>query len=229
MDAGLVAVWGMAGSGLLLGFGHCTAMCGPLVGSLAHSAAPAGSARSALGQLAYHAGRLTTYAALGGAMGLTGAFVNVAGRLGGVTQAVGLAAGVLLVVVGLAAAGVLRLPARWLRLEAGLSGRLGRIVRALREDGGPGRLYPVGLVLGFLPCGASWTAFLSAAGAGSLPLGAATALAFGVGTLPGLLLVGLAAGAIGAQLRRGLYRVGGVAVTAVGVWYVLRAVGVLHA
>lgn len=225
MDAGLVGVWGMAGSGLLLGFGHCTMMCGPLVGALALGAAPAGTARSALGQLAYHAGRLTTYAALGGAMGLTGAFVDLAGRLAGLTHAVALAAGLLLVLVGLSAAGVLRLPARWLRLEAGASGRLGRLVRGVQEGGGPGRLYPVGLLLGFLPCGASWTAFLAAAGTGSLPLGAATALAFGAGTLPALLLVGLAAGAIGARLRRELHRAGGVLVTAVGVWMALRAVG----
>ena len=60
-------------TGLLGSFGHCAAMCGPLVVSLGLSAAPLGTRRSLLGQLAYHAGRITTYAAVGAVMGLTAA------------------------------------------------------------------------------------------------------------------------------------------------------------
>jgi sulfite exporter TauE/SafE len=209
----------------MLGFGHCAVMCGPVVGSLALAAGSRGTAQSVLGQLAYHAGRLTTYAVLGGVMGLTGAFLNVAGRLAGVSDAVAVGAGVLLVLVGLSAAGV---SPRLRGLEARATGRLTALVRGLLEGGGAGRLFPVGLALGFLPCGASWTAFLAAAGTGSLPLGAATALAFGLGTLPALLLVGAAAAAVGARLRRALYRAGGVAVALLGVWYALRGLGALH-
>ena len=225
--AALISVWGMLGSGFLLGFGHCAMMCGPVVGSLA--LATLGRAqgaptpwRSLGGQLAYHAGRLTTYTVLGGVMGLTGAFVNVWGRLAGVSAVVAVGAGCLLVMVGLSAAGVSE---RLRRLERSATSRLTALVRGLVEGGGPGRLYPVGLALGFLPCGASWTAFLAAAGTGSLPLGAATAFAFGAGTLPALLLVGGAAAVAGARLRRGLYRAGGVAVALLGVWYVLRGLG----
>ena len=75
-------------SGLLGSFGHCAAMCGPLVGSLSLAAGAGGARRSLAGQLAYHAGRITTYGAVGAAMGLTGSFLNVAGRLAGVQQAV---------------------------------------------------------------------------------------------------------------------------------------------
>lgn len=226
---GLATVAGALASGLLLGFGHCAAMCGPLVGSLALTAAgPGGTRRSLAGQLAYHAGRLTTYAAMGAVMGATGAFVNVAGRLAGVKDAVSIAAGVLLVAVGLSAAGFsfgLR------RVEAWLSARFGalmRLVRAMLHGGGPGRLFPVGLVLGLLPCGASWTAFLAAAGAGSLPGGLVLALAFGLGTVPALLLVGAAAAAAGGRLRGVLYRAGGVLVVLMGVLFVLRGTGILR-
>ena len=222
--AAIVTIAGALASGLLVGFGHCTAMCGPLVGSLALAAAPLGARRSMAGQLAYHAGRLTTYALVGGAMGATGAFVNVAGRLAGVQDAVAIAAGVLLVLVGLSAAG---LSAGLRRLEARLSARLGRVVRALLEGGGPGRLYPVGLAVGLLPCGASWTAFLAAAGVGSLPGGLLLALAFGLGTLPALLLVGAAATAAGAHLRGALYRAGGAVVAMLGVAFLLRGLGIL--
>lgn len=223
--AGLVTLAGALASGLLVGFGHCAAMCGPLVGSLALAAAPSGARRSLAGQLGYHAGRLTTYALVGGAMGATGAFVNVAGRLAGLQDAVAIGAGVLLVLVGLSAAG---LSAGLRRLEARLSARLVRLVRALLEGGGPGRLFPVGLALGLLPCGASWTAFLAAAGAGSLPGGLLLSLAFGVGTLPALLLVGALATAAGARLRGALYRTGGVLVALLGVAFLLRGAGILR-
>ena len=54
-------------TGLVGSFGHCAGMCGPLVGSFALAAAPLGARRALLGQLAYHAGRVTMYAAVGAA------------------------------------------------------------------------------------------------------------------------------------------------------------------
>jgi sulfite exporter TauE/SafE len=225
MGAVTLATLGTAlAAGFTVGFGHCAAMCGPLVGSLALAAGPAGTVRSLGGQLAYHAGRLTTYALLGAVMGATGAFVNVAGRLAGLSDAVAIVAGLLLVLLGVSAAG---LSAGLRRIEARLSGRLRRLVHALVEGGGPGRLYPVGLVLGVLPCGASWTAFLASAGTGSPAGGLLQALAFGAGTVPALLLVGAAASAVGARLRGALHRAGGVFVAAMGVLFLLRGLGLL--
>ena len=211
-------------TGFLGSFGHCAAMCGPLVGSLALAAAPLGTRRSLAGQLAYHAGRITTYAAVGAAMGLTGSFVNVAGRLAGVQQAVAIAAGVLMVLLGLGAAG---LSAGLKRLEARASGKVIALVRGMMEGGGPSRLYPTGLALGLLPCGLSWTVFLGAAGTGSLPEGLLLALAFGLGTTPSLLLVGAAGAAVGLRARTVLVRAGGALVALLGVLFLLRAAGVV--
>ena len=47
--------------------------------------------------------------------------------------------------------------------------------------------------MGFLPCGLSFAAFYMALAAGGVLKGASLLLAFGVGTLPGLLLLGTAA------------------------------------
>jgi sulfite exporter TauE/SafE len=212
-------------TGLLGSFGHCVGMCGPLVGSLALAAAPLGARRSVAGQLAYHAGRITTYAAIGAVMGLTGSFVNVAGRLAGVQQVVSIAAGVLMVLLGLGTAGV---SAALRRLEARASGKVMALVRGVLAGGGPGRLYPTGLALGLLPCGLSWTAFLGAAGTGSLPEGLLLALAFGLGTLPALLLVAAAGVAVGQKARGLLARAGGVLVAALGVVFLLRGAGVVR-
>jgi hypothetical protein len=108
------------------------------------------------------------------------------------------------------------------RLESRASARLVGLVRGLLEGGGPGRLYPVGLALGFLPCGASWTLFLAAAGTGSMAGGLLLGLAFGLGTVPALLAVGAAAAVIGARLRGALYRAGGVLVALLGLLFLLR-------
>ena len=211
-------------TGLVGSFGHCAGMCGPLVGSFALAAAPLGARRALLGQLAYHAGRLTTYAAVGAAMGLTGSFVNVAGRLAGARQVAAIAAGVLMVLLGLGAAG---LSTALKRLEARASARVIALVRGILEGGGPGRLYPTGLALGLLPCGLSWTVFLGAAGTGSAPEGLLLSLAFGLGTVPALLAIGAAGAAIGLRARTALVRAGGVLVAALGVVFVLRGAGVL--
>jgi sulfite exporter TauE/SafE len=205
-------------TGFLGGFGHCVGMCGPLVGSLALAAGPLGPRRSLSGQLAYHAGRLTTYAALGAVLGLTGSFVNVAGRLAGLSQVVAVVAGALMILLGLGAAG---LSTALGRLEARTSARVVAFVRDV-VGGGPGRLYPAGLALGFLPCGLSWTVFLGAAGTGSLPEGLLLALAFGLGTVPALLLAGAVATWLGVRARGLLYRMGGVLVAAMGVLFLVR-------
>ncbi len=210
-------------TGLLGSFGHCAGMCGPLVGSFALAAAPLGARRSLGGQLAYHAGRVTTYGTIGAVMGLTGSFVNVAGRLAGVQQVVAVAAGLSMILVGLGLAG---LSATLRRLEARASGRAVALVRGVLGGGGPGRLYPAGLVLGLLPCGLSWTAFLGSAGTGSAIEGLLLALAFGLGTVPALLAVGVAGTAVGARARGLLARAGGVLVALLGLLFVLRGAGV---
>jgi sulfite exporter TauE/SafE len=230
-----------AATGLLMGFSHCLGMCGPLVASFGLSAgagpaagmspstsSPGSSSgpgpvlRAAVAQLPYHLGRVTTYAAIGAVMGATGAFVNVAGRLAGVGEVVALLAGALMVALGLGAAGVTGLLRQ---LEADASRRLMRWLRPLLQ-GGPSRLYPLGLALGFLPCGVSWTIFLGSAASGGPVPGLLMALAFGLATVPGLLLPALLGAVIGQRARASLRRAGGLVVAALGVLFILRGLGV---
>jgi sulfite exporter TauE/SafE len=223
-----------AATGLLMGFSHCLGMCGPLVASFSLTAgavpgaAPGAPRRSLLSstvaQLPYHLGRITTYAALGALLGATGAFVNVASRLAGLGEVMALLAGALMVALGLGAAGV----TAWLgRFEAGASRRLMLALGPLLQ-GGPSRLYPLGLALGFLPCGVSWTIFLGSAASGGPVPGLLMALAFGLATVPGLLLPALLGAAVGQRARGALRRAGGLVVAALGALFILRGLG-LHA
>jgi len=209
------------GTGFLGGFGHCVGMCGPLL--LAFGlAAPDAPARGLRPQLAYHAGRITTYGLVGAVMGLAGSFVNVAGRLAGFQDAVAVLAGALMVALGVGAAaatGGLR------SLEGRLVGPVVRAARGLVEDA-VGRAYPLGLVMGLLPCGLSYSAFAGAAATGGPAAGLLFTLAFGAGTLPALLAAGWAAGLLSARARGAVYRAGGVLVALIGVLFVLRGLHV---
>jgi sulfite exporter TauE/SafE len=208
------------GTGFLGGFGHCVAMCGPLVGALGISAPPGIPARRALlPQLAYHLGRITTYGTVGAVMGLAGSFVNVAGRMAGWQDVVSVLAGLLLVAMGMGAA----TQSLWVKSAEGrLAGRVLSAVRKLAGHEAPMRAYPLGLVLGLLPCGLSYSAFAAAAATGSPVTGMALALAFGAGTLPALLLAGAVVSALSSRARGLLHRAGGGLVALLGVLFVLR-------
>lgn len=219
----MATTWGFFAAGLAGGGGHCVAMCGPIVASLGLAAAPGqGTIRAAARSLPYHLGRVTTYALLGGVMGLTGSFVNVAGRLAGLSNAVSVIAGALMILLGVGATGGSPSLAR---LAARGTARLTAFTRSLL-GGGSGQLYPLGLALGFLPCGLSWTAFLGAAATGGALPGLLSALAFGLGTIPGLLAAGLLAAAFGQRARGLLYRLGGLVIAVLGLFFVLRGLGV---
>lgn len=178
---------------------HCVGMCGGIVG--AFSAARVvrwGGDPEWLRQLALSAGRIASYAATGaiaGALGGAGAWV--AGALPAQTVLFVLA-NALLVLTGLAIAGA---GSGLARLEA-LGAPLWRRVQpaAVRLFGA--RTLPAafaaGMLWGWLPCGLVYGALAAAAVAGSPERGAATMLAFGLGTLPNLLAIGLTA----ARVRR---------------------------
>jgi len=211
-------------TGLLGGFGHCVAMCGPLVGAIGLSASPGTPLRRALQpQLAYHAGRITPYALLGGLMGLAGSFVNVAGRLAGIQDAVAVGAGALMVALGLGAAA----SSRWVKEAVGrVAGAVLGAARRIAGGEAPARAYPLGLMLGLLPCGLSYSALAGAAATGRPAAGLLLALAFGLGTLPALVLAGAALGFLGARGRGMLHRAGGLLVALLGLLFLLRGLHV---
>jgi sulfite exporter TauE/SafE len=188
----------------ILGTGHCVGMCGPLV-----FAFPGRTGRMSA-HLFYHLGRIGTYTAVGGAMGAVGLGLSqLAGRSGLDPLAwiarlqVGfslLAAGFLLV-FGLARLEIIREPA-WMSLAA--PDKIPGFGRILRSAGGrsAGGMLVLGMALGFLPCGLSFAAFARALPAGGLLPGALMTLAFGLGTLPGLLLLGTGASGLARRYRR---------------------------
>jgi hypothetical protein len=216
----------LLGTGVAMSLGHCIGMCGPLVTAFSLAQRDAGSGRLAVAAplAVYQLGRVTTYAAIGAAMGVVGAAATLAGSPQAMMGAVSAVAGVLMLLAGASLLGWLPLQ-RWLE-AAPLAGRASAAMRRLLRARGWSSRFLLGIANGFLPCGPVAAAAIAAAATGTPAKGALAMAAFGAGTAPALIVLGVGAGALGAATRERLYRLGAVLVLVLGAQLVLRA---LHA
>jgi uncharacterized protein len=215
-------------TGLAVGFGHCIGMCGPIVVSLSLSL----KGRSVfVPHLLYNGGRITTYGLLGGVMGATGSFTRVVASIGSLQKGVMIFTGILIVVMGLAMAG-------WVPLGKifgdyyNPQGILSRGFRKLSEARSTATYYPLGMLLGLLPCGPVYTALLAAARAGmeaqntkeGVLIGVGLMLSFGLGTVVALLLLAKLADFGWLKRRDVIYKISSVLMIIVGVYFVVKAI-----
>jgi hypothetical protein len=215
-------------TGLAVGFGHCIGMCGPIVVSLSLSL----KGRSVVvPHLLYNGGRITTYGLLGGVMGATGSFTRVVASIASLQKGVMILTGILIVVMGLAMAG-------WIPLGVifgdyyNPQGVLSRGFRKLSEARSTGTYYPLGMLLGLLPCGPVYTALLAAARAGmetqstleGLLIGVGVMLSFGLGTVVALLLIAKLADLGWLKRRDVIYKMSSVLMVIVGIYFVVKAI-----
>lgn len=212
-------------TGLLGGFGHCIGMCGPIVASYSISG-KAGAERRffmslMLPHLLYNAGRIMTYALIGGAAGFAGSMINIAGGLSGLQNTVSWVAGLLMIVMGVSILGFSGKMA-WLEKHNFFIFKKGKGI--LKSDSTL-KYFPLGLLFGFLPCGFSMAAFAASAGTGSAGSGMLLSFLFGLGTMPSLFIFGLAASFISSKLRGFFYRAAGATVILMGILFLLRGAG----
>ncbi len=201
-----------------LGSLHCVGMCGPLVGFAVSD--PGGQRQGSRLWLhaAYHAGRLSTYALAGAVCGLLGTAVDRGGARLGCQKAAALAAGAIMICVGLAA--VLR--ALGVRLpQLPLPGLIQRLVLTGQRAAFALRPLPralcIGLLTAFLPCGWLYLFAAYAAGTGSPAWGALVMVAFCLGGVPALVLAGFGMQTIARLLGRRLPLVTALAIVMLGV------------
>ena len=215
-------------TGFTVGLGHCTGMCGPIVISLSLSL----KGKSFLiPHLLYNAGRVITYALLGGLAGILGSFTILTSSILSLQKGVLVFAGLLVLLMGLAMAG-------WIPFgrplgDAGVgSGVLSKWFRRLSAAKSPMVYLPLGLLLGFLPCGPVYTALVASARAGmnaqtafqAFLSGMVLMLAFGIGTFPSLLLVGKLAGLRWITSRPLIYKIGSVLMIFVGIYFIIQGI-----
>jgi uncharacterized protein len=173
----------------LLGGGHCVGMCGGIVGALAMQA-PGGGAGWAV-HLAYNGGRILSYTLAGALAGAIGGLGLLFGDLMPVRLGLYLFANLMLVALGLYFIGFTRFLAPIEKAGQGLWRLIQPATRRFLPVRGPAQALPLGLLWGWLPCGLVYSALVNALASGSAFQGALGMLAFGLGTLPNLLLAGV--------------------------------------
>lgn len=193
----------------LAGGVHCAAMCGPIIAACARpQTGPSGWRRA----LAYNAGRIASYTAAGVFAGLIG---NAALTLrGGMSLHTALAAasGVALSVLALHLAGVTPVTRALESAGALLWRRVQPYSKQLLPANTLPRVLALGALWGWLPCGMVYAVLITAVATASPAEGALVMFAFGLGTLPNLLALGMAAGRLARAMQRRLVRLAAAAV-----------------
>jgi len=177
---------------------HCIGMCGSIIGTLTLSLSPNVRGSNYLLSafvLNYNLGRLTSYMLAGGFVGIIQTItVMPFGEHG--YRIIQILSAIIMASSGLYIAG-------WFSMFAYVE-KVGLILWKKLEPYGR-RLIPVsnrlqaylfGVVWGWLPCGLVYTALVLAATAGSAEKSAFTMLAFGLGTLPAVMSVGVMNGVL---------------------------------
>ena len=185
----------------LLGGTHCVGMCGGIVGALAMG----GASRWTM-HLAYNGGRILSYALAGAIAGALGAAsLGLEGQVPA-RLILYLFANLMLIALGFYLLGATRALAFTERAGQALWRRVQPLTRRFLPATTMRQAFPLGMLWGWLPCGLVYSALASALSAGSAGRGAALMLAFGLGTLPNLLLAGIVLARINEFVRRPLVR-----------------------
>lgn len=215
-------------AGFSVGFGHCIGMCGPIVASLSLGL----KERNRLApHLLYNLGRTTTYTALGAVMGVTGSFTGLAAHMAEFQKAVMIIVGILIIFMGAAMTGLLP-TSRLFAAEFFPTRMAARGFQKLSQSRNTFGYFPLGLLLGFLPCGPVYTALIASARSGmdagspwtGALSGAAVMFSFGLGTIPALLLVAKLTDLKWLKARETIYRIGGVMMIGAGIYFLIKGI-----
>ena len=213
----------------LFGGVHCVGMCGGIVAMLSLGQQPTTQKPSILHQLpillSYNFGRLAGYVTAGAIVGALGASLISLSDFDQTKQSLTLLSAVFMLLLGLYLAGI------WNALSKveWLGSKLWKVIEPLSRRFIPvntvQRALPLGFLWGWLPCGLVYTILIMSLSAGSALEGALLMLAFGLGTLPNLLAMGIVATRLVKWTRHPQIRLlAGLLVIAMGVITLLRVV-----
>ena len=205
-----------------LGSLHCVGMCGGLVTAMTMTRAKTWWP----GVIAYQAGRMTTYTALGLIAGLIGSIFAQQGPLNNIQSFISLFAGGLIIIFALHIAGWLPDPFSNIAKKISSATGLGRLMNAAASQDNTSPWYSVGLVNGLLPCGLVYAALGLSLTASSALQGAGAMLGFGLGTVPAMLAVPVIMRSITPQMRGKVLKFGALVLVLIGVFTIFRGTAV---
>ena len=211
----------------LAGGVHCAAMCGGIVAALNLRASVSMPAGARFGrQLAYSLGRIASYAFAGAVAGGVGGLGLLYDGVLPARLILLIIANALIILLGLYLAGLGTAVLAFERAGGVVWRSLARLGARLTPAETSPRALAVGLAWGWIPCGLVYSVLATALVSGSALAGAAVMAAFGLGTLPNLLAMGLVAQKLQRFLRRPRVRLAaGLAVALLGVIGLARVPG----
>jgi sulfite exporter TauE/SafE len=224
LDLGLIIALGFFGS-----FGHCIGMCGPLTVAFSLSRSDQTPKINPFHfHLLLNLGRIVSYSLIGAILGSLGSVIIASGQLAGIgsefRQIMAFMTGLLLIWFGLVQIKPDFLP--HLPILHPIQGVLHRrLSSAMTSVSFAAKWWTpalLGLIWGLIPCGFLYAAQIKAAETGSLSMGAFIMLAFGLGTSPMMLGVGISASRLSASRRSQLFRLGGWITLTIGILTLLR-------
>ena len=180
--------------GLVLGLSsslHCIGMCGPI--SMVLPLKDRSVFGVFTGVLQYNIGRVFVYGILGSVIGAIGFTASLFGAL----QIVSIITGIVMIIFAWQKHLFSGFTA-WNSFNGFFSKGIGNIM----GSGSPFKLLLLGSVNGLLPCGMVFIALMNAVTGGTPLNGAAAMIAFGLGTVPAMMFVGIAASKMNRSLQQ---------------------------
>jgi uncharacterized protein len=215
--------------GFLGSFGHCVGMCGPLAVALTLSQQESSKSNPLFFSFYLNLGRVLCYGSVGAVLGGFGSLIIFSSQLAGVgsifRQTIVVLTGLLLIWCGLNRIDPNLFPNIPIvqPLRSKLKDSLDRTMSRFSTGDRPWKAALFGVLWGLIPCGFLYIAQIKAIEAGDWWRGAATMLAFGLGTMPTMLVVGVSASRLSREKRSQLFRLGGWVTLLIGIITLFRS------
>lgn len=175
----------------LLGGGHCVGMCGGIVGAV--SMTLPGSQPKLPFLMGYNLGRISSYCLAGVVAGAVGASSFFLDHILPIEKLLYALASLMLLLLGLYLAGVWRVLTKLEHLGGRLWQRIQPYSQKLLPVKSISQSFLLGSLWGWLPCGLVYSVLVAAIATANPLQGGLLMLAFGLGTLPTLLAMGMTA------------------------------------
>ncbi len=211
-------LWAAMISGFTLGAAgslHCVGMCGPL--SLALPTRHLSKTQQFFSLLIYQLGRIITYSLIGLIFGLAGRRIYISGYQQGFSIGLGILVLVLAMLYFIQKHSIHL--SFFNRFYSGVQQLIGRI---LKKNRGPLGFLGLGLANGLLPCGLVYVAIAATLSFTEIAESVSFMAFFGAGTLPAMMLVGMAGRLINAEARQLMRKAVPVFITLMGILLILR-------
>ncbi|HEY9809525.1 MAG TPA: sulfite exporter TauE/SafE family protein [Halomicronema sp.] len=228
IDLLLIITIGFFGS-----FGHCIGMCGPLTVGFSLSQkheTPLPWQKQIYFHILLNFGRILSYTLTGALIGALGEITIAGGELAGIgsilRRSIAILTGLLLILFGLSQINpqlLQNFPKVYPSFAEKLHQRLTKTLLKIAQNQNKFTPLLLGLLWGFIPCGFLYAAQIKAAETGSIIWGSATMFAFGLGTMPSLIITGLFTSKLNADQRSQLYRLAGWITLTIGILTLLRS------